>query len=151
MNNIGDHMITATRIYDFSYGHSVTGHHIEGIPGKCRHLHGHNGRIEWTIGVPELDELGRTLDFGVMKRLLDEWVEEYWDHKFLLWEGDSRRLGLLELDREGTVIVSFNPTAENMASFLVHHIGPRVLRGTGATLVAVRLWETRKCFVDVEV
>jgi 6-pyruvoyltetrahydropterin/6-carboxytetrahydropterin synthase len=142
-------MITATRVYDFCYGHSVTGHHIEGKPGKCRHIHGHNGRIEWTISVPELDELGRVLDFGVMKQLLDEWVETHWDHKFLLWEQDPRASQLALADPEGIILLDFNPTAENLAHYLLRQVGSKVLKKTKAQLVAVRLWETRKCFVDV--
>lgn len=142
-------MITATRTYDFCYGHSVTGHHINGKPGKCRHIHGHNGRIEWTIAVPELDELGRTLDFSVMKELLDNWIESHWDHKFLIWENDPRASKLTLTDPDGVVLLDFNPTAENLANYLLRNLGPVALKKTKAKLVAVRFWETRKCFVDV--
>lgn len=141
--------ITATRTHDFCYGHTVTGHHIDGEPGKCRHLHGHNGTVEWTITVPELDDLGRTLDFGVMKTLLDSWLEKNWDHKFLIWENDPRANQLAEVDPDGVVLVDFNPTAENLAYYLVHTIGPRVLRETKATLIEVKFHETRKCSVNV--
>lgn len=143
-------MITANRTYDFCYGHTVTGHHINGKPGKCRHIHGHNGRIEWTIQATELDELGRVLDFSVMKDLLDKWVEEHWDHKFLMWEKDPRAAKMTLMDPEGLILLDYNPTAENLANALLKDIGPHVLKKTKAKLVAVRFWETRKCFVDVK-
>ncbi|MDY3090510.1 MAG: 6-carboxytetrahydropterin synthase, partial [Porphyromonas sp.] len=39
----------------------------------------------------------------------------------------------------------FNPTAEQMAKYLVEVVGPEQLQGTGVQLVAVRIDETRKC------
>jgi 6-pyruvoyltetrahydropterin/6-carboxytetrahydropterin synthase len=45
--------------------------------------------------------------------------------------------------------VDFNPTAENMAHYLLHHVGPILLRGTSVTLRSVTLEETRKCSATV--
>jgi 6-pyruvoyltetrahydropterin/6-carboxytetrahydropterin synthase len=52
---------------------------------------------------------------------------------------------LEKLDPTGVVVVSFNPTAENMAHYLLKTIGPLQLADTGITLVEVRVEETRKC------
>ena len=41
-----------------------------------------------------------------------------------------------------------NPTAENMAAFLLAKAG-ELLDGTGCAVVAVRLWETDTCYADV--
>lgn len=133
-------MITATRFHDFSAGHRVYGHE-----SKCAHLHGHNYRIHFTCGAPQLDEVGRVIDFGVMKEKLCMWLEENWDHKFLLWQEDpwARNLELIDID--GTVILPFNPTAENMARFLGEIMGPKLLENTGVILVKVDVEETFKC------
>ena len=131
---------TADRYHDFSYGHRVYQHE-----SKCAHLHGHNGRVHFTITSDDLDSVGRVLDFSVMKTLLTEWLESNWDHKFLVWENDPWATTLKEIDPEGTVVVKFNPTAENMAKYLVETIGPAQLKGTGALLINVRFEETRKC------
>lgn len=153
--------ISATRYHDFSCGHRVAGHE-----SKCRHLHGHNYRVTFEISVPALDPLGRVLDFGVMKSHLCMWLEKHWDHKMLLWEKDPM-VGLLrhaagaELQyaepgevqtmlSESIVLVPFNPTAENMAAYLLEHVGPNQLKGTGATLVKVMVEETRKCSAVAE-
>lgn len=77
------------------------------------------------------------------------WVENQWDHKFLVWSNDPWSKTLKELDPEGTVIVDFNPTAENMGEYLINIIGPIVLSGTEVTLVKVKIEETRKCSVNV--
>jgi 6-pyruvoyltetrahydropterin/6-carboxytetrahydropterin synthase len=136
--------ITATRHHDFSTGHRVFGHE-----SKCAHLHGHNYRITFTVEAEELDTVGRVMDFSVIKERLCEWLETCWDHKFLVWQEDPWKDTLKTLDPEGTVVVGFNPTAENMGQFLIEEVGPRQLAGTGVKLVRVNIEETRKCTAEV--
>ena len=144
------------RYHDISAGHRVVGHET-----KCRHLHGHNYRIYFNCNAEALDDIGRVIDFGVVKERLCMWVETHWDHKFLHWERDPviefLRLGAKQYncvdqwDAEhglftGSLVpLPFNPTAENMAEYLVRVVGPRQLSGTGVTLVSVRIEETAKC------
>lgn len=136
--------ITATRYHDFSTGHRVYGHE-----SKCAHLHGHNYRIHLTVEADELDSVGRVMDFSAIKTYLCYWLEEEWDHKFLVWENDPFAETLKSLDPEGTVVVNFNPTAENMGQYLIDVVGPKQLAGTGVRLVHVNIEETRKCNVTV--
>lgn len=133
-------MITIERYHDISMGHRVVGHE-----NKCRHLHGHNYRIHFVCTSSDLDALGRVIDFGVVKALLAEWLEEHWDHKMMLWEQDPLLPELQRLVPQDLVIVPFNPTAEQMAQHLVTEVGPHQLAGTGVTLISVRIEETRKC------
>ena len=133
-------MITAERYHDISCGHRVYGHE-----SKCAHLHGHNYRIAFTVRANELDEVGRVLDFSVIKQIFCEWLEENWDHKFLVWEQDPLLESLQLLDPIGVVSTSFNPTAENMAKWLVESFAPNALKETSCTLIACRVEETRKC------
>lgn len=133
-------MITASRYHDISCGHRVFGHE-----NKCAHLHGHNYRIFFHCEAQELDGLGRVVDFSVIKSALCMWVENYWDHKMLLWEKDPLCLALNETDPECLVVVPFNPTAENMAKHLVQVVGPEQLRNDGVVLRTVTVEETRKC------
>lgn len=147
---------TAERYHDISTGHRVVGHE-----NKCRHLHGHNYRIHFVCqaaaGSEALDHIGRVIDFGVIKEHLCMWVENNWDHKFLAWEKDplmSYALGAMsacptdaiwEMFDQSVVRTPFNPTAENMAQYLVEVVGPQQLTGTGVELVSVRIEETAKC------
>lgn len=128
------------RYHDISCGHRVAGHE-----GKCRFLHGHNYRIHFTCTADGLDTVGRVIDFSKIKSLLCLWLEERWDHKFLVWREDPLLKDLLKVDPDSLVIVPFNPTAENMAEYLVDFVGPRQLKGTGVRLVSVTIEETRKC------
>ena len=64
-------MITVERYHDISMGHRVVGHE-----SKCRHLHGHNYRIHFICTAPELDGVGRVIDFSEIKERLCQWLEE---------------------------------------------------------------------------
>jgi 6-pyruvoyltetrahydropterin/6-carboxytetrahydropterin synthase len=131
--------IEITRTHDISCGHRVFGHE-----GACANLHGHNYRIHFTCAADDLDDVGRVIDFSVIRDSLCAWLDDHWDHRMLMWADDP--LCVLLQDIDSTVAkVPFNPTAENIAIYLVEHVGPNVLRGTGVQLVEVRVEETRKC------
>lgn len=133
-------MITAERYHDISCGHRVVGHE-----GKCRFLHGHNYRIHFTISSDALDDIGRVVDFSVIKSQLCQWLEEHFDHKFLIWEEDDLLEQLQALSPESLVIVPFNPTAENIARYLVETVGPQQLKEYPVKLISCRVEETAKC------
>jgi 6-pyruvoyltetrahydropterin/6-carboxytetrahydropterin synthase len=135
-------MTIAERYHDFSAGHRVAGHE-----SKCAHLHGHNYRVYFKVASPELDSVGRILDFSVIKERLCLWLEDNWDHKFLLWEHDPLHSDLKQLVPNDIVTVPFNPTAENMAQYLVNEIAVDQLAGTGCILIECKIEETRKCSV----
>lgn len=138
-------MTSVTRYHDFSAGHRVFGHE-----SKCAHLHGHNYRVHFTITAKELDSVGRVIDFSVIKTLLCEWLEQYWDHKFLIWIKDPWATIIGDLDPQGTALTLFNPTAENMAEFLFKTVAPILLEPHNVQLTHIRIEETRKCSVDYE-
>jgi 6-pyruvoyltetrahydropterin/6-carboxytetrahydropterin synthase len=137
--------IYADRYHDISCGHRVYGHE-----SKCALAHGHNYRIHFTVQAvpltPEVDTVGRVLDFSDIKARLCMWLEENWDHRFLLWEKDPWvDMFQNQAGETGLVVVPFNPTAENMAAHLVKEVAPIQLHGTNCFLVACRIEETRKC------
>jgi len=107
--------------------------------------HAHEGNQEG------LDHIGRVLDFSVIKTLLCQWLEDNWDHKFLVWEKDPWADVLYQLDRKGLVVTSFNPTAENMVDYLLNVVGPQQLKNTDCMLMSVRVEETRKCSATSEI
>ena len=142
---ICSNVISVSRIHDFSAGHRVVGHEH-----RCRFLHGHNYRVVFECTAPELDELGRVIDFEVIKSRLCQWLEDNWDHRTLLWEKDDL-IASLDAVAESIAQVPFNPTAENMAAHLLHVIGPQQLHGTGVTLSRVVVEETRKCSAEAAI
>lgn len=135
-------MITAERYHDISCGHKVTGHE-----SKCANLHGHNYRFHFTIAAAHLDMVGRVMDFSVIKSKLCMWLEENWDHKFLIWEHDDYAQELKKIDPVGVIIVPFNPTAENIAEYFMNNVAPDALADTNCALIELKVEETRKCSV----
>lgn len=139
--------VTATRRYQFCAGHRVHNHE-----SKCRNMHGHNYVVFFTaerVDCP-LDDLGRVIDFGVLKEKLGGWIDEHWDHGFLLWEKDTEvfdAIGMVE--GQNFYALPYNPTAENMAKFLLTVVAPMVLDGTGVRVTKVTLWETENVYAEV--
>ena len=58
-------MFRVTQHIDFCYGHRLLDY-----DGKCRFLHGHNGRAVITVESPQLDATGMVLDFGEIKTVI---------------------------------------------------------------------------------
>ncbi|MCR4773652.1 MAG: 6-carboxytetrahydropterin synthase [Prevotella sp.] len=136
--------IFAERYHDISCGHRVVGHE-----NKCSHLHGHNYRIHFSVMAEQLDNVGRVMDFSIIKSTLCQWLEDNFDHKFLMWEKDPYLATLKALSPESMVVVSFNPTSENIGAYLLNEVAPKLLKDTGCTLVKCVVEETRKCKVEV--
>lgn len=141
----------AVRRIQFCAGHRVMGH-----GGKCRHPHGHNYVAMLYAESDEVDDLGMVVDFSVLKGRVGRWIDTHWDHAFIYHERDRMvRIMLDEFEGQADehprqFKLPANPTAENMAGYLLRVVCPTELAGTGATVTRVDLWETENCFATVE-
>ena len=135
--------ITCTRRIEFDAGNRVMGHE-----GKCRHLHGHRYVAEFAACADRLDEIGRVIDFGVLKAKLGGWINEHWDHAFLVNEADEPLLEALFILDSPFYEIPGNPTAEVLAEYLCNTVAPHELKGTGVEVIHVRVWETPNCWAD---
>ena len=137
-------IITATRKLEFDAAHRVKMHE-----SKCKNLHGHRYLCEVTAQAPELDALGRVIDFGELKARLGQWIDENWDHQTILWQEDQP-LGEAIAAQTGQSIfyLPHNPTAENMAHYLLHDICPMLFQPP-LSIVKITLRETPNCWVTV--
>jgi 6-pyruvoyltetrahydropterin/6-carboxytetrahydropterin synthase len=145
--------VSITRRFEWDAAHRVLGHE-----GKCRHLHGHRYVAEVTVAAPELDSLGRVVDFSVLKEKLGEWIDTHWDHNAIL-HPDDPLVELLEnqhLSRNGRHpwtmnnlrgLHERNPTAENIAAQLAY-TASQLLMHLSLEVVHVRVYETPNCFAD---
>ena len=127
-------MFTVSREIDFCYGHRLLNY-----PGKCRHLHGHNGRVVITFEASGLDDRGMVIDFTDIKRIVNGWIDEHLDHRMILQRSDPA-VPVLEKLGEPLFLMDVNPTAENIARLIFD-----VACENGLPAVDVRLWETPKC------
>jgi 6-pyruvoyltetrahydropterin/6-carboxytetrahydropterin synthase len=128
-------MFQVSREIDFCYGHRLLNY-----DGKCKYLHGHNGRAVITIEAEDLDERGMVLDFSDIKRVVSNWIDENLDHRMILHRDDPI-VSLLRQQGEPMYLIDVNPTAENIAR-IIHEF----TAAQGFPIVETRLWETPRCF-----
>ena len=120
-----------TRVIDFCYGHRLLNY-----DGECRHLHGHNGRVEVDIEAHETDYRGMVVDFSDVKDIVKTWIDDNLDHRMILHRDDPLVAVLSELGEEYYTI-DRNPTAENIAA----HIH-QMTSSDELNISEIRLWET---------
>jgi 6-pyruvoyltetrahydropterin/6-carboxytetrahydropterin synthase len=130
-------MFSVTRLIHFCYGHRLMDY-----SGKCRHPHGHNGKIEVTVVKKSLDKLGMVMDFEDIKAAVQRWVDTELDHKMLLNEKDPLVKILRDLG-EPVVTMKGNPTAEAIAKLIFDHAASQKL-----PVASVRVWETVNSFAE---
>jgi 6-pyruvoyltetrahydropterin/6-carboxytetrahydropterin synthase len=97
------------RRFTFCAGHRLVGHE-----GKCKNLCGHNYTLEAYLTGQEQDEIGRILDFKQLKLRMNRWIDDNWDHTFILWEKDENGLAVIRSSAPHRIYeLKTNPTAEN--------------------------------------
>ena len=146
-------MISCTRRLDFDFGHRVLLHE-----SKCATCHGHRGTVEITCEAPELDKLGRVIDFGKIKEVVGGWIDANWDHTMILNSEDplvvafqrdiQRRISANEgMPRPLYILFRKNPTAENLAQELFR-VASGLLHPLGIAVTHIRFYETPNGWAD---
>jgi 6-pyruvoyltetrahydropterin/6-carboxytetrahydropterin synthase len=130
-------MYQITREIDFCYGHRLLNYN-----GKCRFLHGHNGRAVIKIASETLDERGMVFDFSDVKKIVAGWIDDNLDHRMILNRADPMVAVFEEMD-EPVFLLDDNPTAENIARLIFDFT-----RKAGFPIIEVDLWETPRCFAS---
>ena len=128
-------MFRVTREIDFCYGHRLLNY-----DGKCKYLHGHNGRAIIALESPVLDERGMVLDFSDIKNVVSRWIDDNLDHRMILHRDDPA-VPILRQMGEPVFLIDQNPTAENIARLIYDYTAAQ-----GFPIVEARLWETPHCF-----
>jgi len=124
-------MFQVTKEIHFCYGHRLLHYN-----GKCRYLHGHNGRAVITLAAAALDALGMVMDFSEIKRVIGAWIDAHLDHRMILHKDDPA-LPALKEQGEPVFLLDVNPTAENIAKLIYDFA-----LGQGFPISEVTLWET---------
>ncbi len=142
------HVVRLTKQFSFEAAHA-----LEGYDGACREIHGHSYKFFVTIkGEPESDErspkFGMVMDFGELKRIINEQVVHPFDHAFVLRRShENSRLYELLRDRfERIVMVDFQPTCENLLAEFARRIQRQLPEGV--KLHALRLHETESSYAE---
>ena len=140
--------IRLTKEFNFEAAHS-----LEGYDGACREIHGHSYRLFVTIkGEPSTDpydpKQGMVMDFGLLKRIVNEHIVDRLDHSFMMRNTLTAEQVATELGYRFSkvVLTDYQPTCENMlADFAERLLGalPEDIE-----LYSLRLHETATSYAE---
>ncbi len=135
------HPIVITRRFEIDAGHRLQKHE-----SKCRNLHGHRYTVEVSVTAAILDEVGRIIDFGVIKEEFGAWLNEVYDHGFIVEEGDPITAWLVAHEQKHHVMKT-PPSIENLVAEWFKG-AKRILEPHRIEVVHVRGYETAACWAD---
>jgi len=118
-------MFEVTIIKTFSAAHLLAE-----IGGKCEELHGHNFKVEVSVGAPDLNSEGILIDFRQVKKWLKDILDRM-DHQHL---------------NDLPFFAGKNPSSENIAHYVYQEMDLRVKKGA-LRMVQVRVWESETAVV----
>ena len=127
-------------------------HALWNYDGLCKNIHGHSYILRVTvIGTPINDDNhvknGMVMDFGDLKRIVNEQIVDRLDHTVVLNE-ESPYQKVLELPQMGGrhVITPYQPTCENMLVDFAQRIKSNLSQNV--ELHSLRLHETANSFAE---
>ena len=140
-------IIKITKQFSFEMAHA-----LRNYDGLCRNIHGHSYKMDITLaGQPLHDESspknGMVMDFGDLKRLVNEEIISLLDHALVLnAKTDAQLVDVLKQNYEKIVTVDFQPTTENLLGFIAGKLQKRLPETV--TLVCIRLRETDTSYAE---
>lgn len=120
-----------------------TAHRLSLNQSKCRNIHGHSYTIEIGVKSEFLNSEGMVIDFGILKNIVEECLNEI-DHSLILNNTDHPiRDALQELMPDIRIVTTdYEPTAENMAKDIYYKINTKLIVNYTAKMDYVTIWET---------
>ncbi|WP_299435487.1 6-carboxytetrahydropterin synthase [uncultured Aquimarina sp.] len=130
-----------------------TGHALYGYDGKCKNVHGHSYKLSVTvIGSPITDtshvKLGMVIDFGDLKKIVKEDIEDVFDHATVFNKNTPHIELAKELEQRdhNVILVDYQPTSENMVIDFASKISARLPENI--KLHSLKLQETETSFAE---
>ena len=140
-------IIKITKQFSFEMAHA-----LRNYDGLCRNIHGHSYKMDITLaGQPLHDESspknGMVMDFGDLKRLVNEEIISLLDHALVLsHQTDEKLIEVLKQNFEKIVVVEFQPTTENLLNFIARKLKAKL--PNSVSLTCVRLRETDTSYAE---
>lgn len=99
---------------NFRYGHRL----LKDTTSKCYNLHGEGGTAIVILEKPKLDNFDKVVDFGKVKKVIKEMIDERYDHTMILnCEDDKLIMNLGNMNMK-LLLLQSDPTAERIAENL---------------------------------
>lgn len=130
-----------------------TGHALYGYDGKCKNVHGHSYKLWVTvIGMP-IEEVanvkrGMVMDFGDLKKIVEEEVVGVFDHAIVFNKHTPHAALANELAEQGhhVILAEYQPTCENMVLDFAEKIRKKL--PNAVSLYSLRLEETETSYAE---
>ncbi|WP_136468306.1 6-pyruvoyl trahydropterin synthase family protein [Flagellimonas onchidii] len=133
--------------------HFEAGHALYGYDGKCRNVHGHSYKLSVTvIGTPIADssqvKLGMVIDFGDLKKIVNEEIVDIFDHATIFNKNSPHVQLANQLADSGhsIILADYQPTSENMVIDFVGKIQARLPKNI--KLHSIKLQETDSSYAE---
>ncbi|MDP2912235.1 MAG: 6-carboxytetrahydropterin synthase QueD [Candidatus Omnitrophota bacterium] len=112
-------------------GDFSSAHNLRGYKGKCEALHGHSWKVEARFEKEDLNDIGISVDFVILKARLKDILKKL-DHAYL---------------NKIDVFKTKNPSAENIARYIYTKLKragtrPAPTKEKGLFLKSVSVWES---------
>lgn len=107
------------------YTQFAAAHNLVNYQGDCENLHGHNWKVEVTVGARELDKAGLGIDFKILKKRTYEMLDTL-DHKYL---------------NDLEPFLEKSPSSENISRYLFEQLSLN-LDDDNVHLEKVTVWES---------
>lgn len=138
--------IRLTKQFGFEAAHCLLNY-----DGKCSRLHGHSYKLFVTvIGNPLQDnnnpKLGMVMDFGVLKKIVNEEIVDKFDHSVVLNENDPVKIDESSPMFSNLIRFPFQPTCENMLIYFSEKISKRLPENV--KLLKLKLYETADSYAE---
>jgi 6-pyruvoyltetrahydropterin/6-carboxytetrahydropterin synthase len=139
--------IRVTREFTFEMAHV-----LRNYDGPCRNVHGHSYRLFVTLsGTPVNDgndpKNGMVIDFTELKNIVMNNIISQFDHSVVISKDFDRDKSEMASKIFGnTVIVSYQPTCENLVADFAGRLKPDI--PVGVKLHSLRLYETSKSYAE---
>ena len=105
---------------EFSSAHVLNGH-----PGDCKRMHGHNWTVEAKVEGDKINKIGMVIDFKDIKNKLGEIISRL-DHRYL---------------NDIEPFTENNPTAENISKYIYKELSKNI-NTDNIKVSEIKLWET---------
>ena len=139
--------IRVTKEFGFESAHALWNY-----DGKCKNVHGHSYRLFVTvIGTPIADEnnvkLGMVLDFGDLKKIVNQNIIDRFDHALVL-SNKAEIKNIREVNQmfDRFEVVNYQPTCENFIVDFANIIKDKF--PANVKLFSLRLYETPSSFAE---
>lgn len=124
-----------------------------GYDGRCRNIHGHSYEMRVTIkGMPIIDpsspKNGMVMDFGDLKKIVNEEIVDHYDHAFIINDQMPKDF-IEEVKRhyERIIVLPYQPTTELMLLDFSKRIKKRLPQHV--SLVKILLKETEGSYAEL--